>query len=80
MPRLERWLAHPDPDVRWVMKENLRKQRLSRMDAAWVGRWQPPNPFPHTNEGKGNKLPRFFSHLGGASAAMSPAALREQSA
>lgn len=40
MPLMERWLAHPDPDVRWLMKENLRKQRLSRIDAAWVGRWQ----------------------------------------
>jgi hypothetical protein len=27
-PRLERWLASDDPDVRWVMRQNLRKARL----------------------------------------------------
>jgi hypothetical protein len=30
------WLACQDKDVRWVMKENLKKNRLNRMDAAWV--------------------------------------------
>lgn len=39
-PRLEKWLAEPDPDVRWIMKENLKKNRLARMDAAWVEKWQ----------------------------------------
>ncbi len=34
--RLERWFASEDPDVRWIVKENLRKARLTRMDAAWV--------------------------------------------
>jgi len=29
LPVLQRWLAHPDPDVRWVMRENLRKKRLA---------------------------------------------------
>jgi len=38
-PHLERWFAHPDPDIRWIMKENLRKHRLRRLDAAWVERW-----------------------------------------
>lgn len=33
---LEKWLADPDADVRWVMKENLKKTRLERMDADWV--------------------------------------------
>jgi hypothetical protein len=36
----ERWLSHPNPDVRWIVRENLRKTRLSRMDAAWVARCQ----------------------------------------
>jgi hypothetical protein len=31
-----RWLDSADKDVRWVMRENLRKARLARMDAAWV--------------------------------------------
>ena len=36
---MEKWLVHPDRDVRWIMKENLKKNRLSRMDAAWKERW-----------------------------------------
>jgi hypothetical protein len=31
-----RWLDSADRDVRWVMRENLHKARLARMDAAWV--------------------------------------------
>lgn len=38
--RMEKWFARPDKDVRWVMRENLKKQRLVRMDAAWVKEWQ----------------------------------------
>ncbi|NMC78963.1 MAG: hypothetical protein GYA59_06355 [Chloroflexi bacterium] len=33
---LEKWLATPDKDIRWILKENLKKQRLIRMDPAWV--------------------------------------------
>lgn len=35
-PLFERWLQHADANVRWVMRENLGKARLARMDAAWV--------------------------------------------
>ena len=35
-PRIERWIVCQDPDIRWIMKQNLQKKRLSRMDAAWV--------------------------------------------
>jgi hypothetical protein len=35
-PMLETWLDSQDKDVRWVMKENLKKNRLIRMDARWV--------------------------------------------
>src|SRR5699024_8439441 len=35
-PMLETWLESQDKDVRWVMKENLRKNRLTRLDAKWV--------------------------------------------
>lgn len=31
-PRLERWAQEPDVDVRWVVRENLRKARLERAD------------------------------------------------
>lgn len=37
-PLMERWLASHDPDIRWIMRENLAKKRLIRMDAAWVAR------------------------------------------
>ncbi|MGV1010476.1 MAG: HEAT repeat domain-containing protein [Dermatophilaceae bacterium] len=35
-PALERWQREPDPDVRWVMRQNLRKSRLQRLDPSWV--------------------------------------------
>jgi len=35
-PLMEKWLAHPHPDVRWIMRENLKKKRLARIDAGWV--------------------------------------------
>jgi len=39
-PRIEKWFASKDKDVVWVMRQNLRKDRLERMDAAWVRRWR----------------------------------------
>lgn len=39
-PMMERWLASDDRDVRWIMRQNLAKQRLARMDAHWVARCQ----------------------------------------
>ena len=38
--RLERWFASSDPDLRWVMRENLKKARLERMDPDWVAYWK----------------------------------------
>src|SRR5512143_2906057 len=35
-PAMEKWLVNPDPDVVWIMRENLKKNRLTRMDAKWV--------------------------------------------
>ena len=32
---MEHWLVSPDPDIRWIMRENLKKNRLVQMDAAW---------------------------------------------
>ncbi len=37
---MERWFLSGDKDVRWIMKENLTKNRLARLDAAWVRQWQ----------------------------------------
>lgn len=33
---MERWMIQPDRDIRWIMNENLKKARLTRMDEAWV--------------------------------------------
>ncbi len=38
-PMMERWLASTDRDVRWIMRQNLAKQRLVRADASWVANW-----------------------------------------
>jgi hypothetical protein len=38
-PMMERWLASTDRDVRWIMRQNLAKQRLVRADASWVASW-----------------------------------------
>ena len=37
---MERWLIDSDPDVRWIMRENLKKKRLEKLDPKWVERWQ----------------------------------------
>lgn len=36
---MEKWLVKPDKDIQWIMKENLRKSRLTRMDSFWVKKW-----------------------------------------
>ena len=33
---MEKWLPAADPDVAWIMKENLKKKRLQRIAPAWV--------------------------------------------
>lgn len=35
-PAIEPWISEADEDVRWVTRENLKKNRLSRIDAEWV--------------------------------------------
>jgi len=37
---MEKWLAKTDNDIRWIMRENLKKARLARMDAEWVEQWR----------------------------------------
>jgi hypothetical protein len=36
---MEKWMVNPDGDVRWMMKENLKKNRLVNLDAAWTALW-----------------------------------------
>jgi hypothetical protein len=37
---LEKWMLDPDKDIRWIMKENLAKNRLVRTDPEWVEKWK----------------------------------------
>lgn len=37
---LEKWFSSEDRDICWIMKENLRKERLNRMDKEWTLRWK----------------------------------------
>jgi hypothetical protein len=39
-PALERWMRSEDPDVRWVMRQNLSKKRLAVSGPEWVDRWR----------------------------------------
>ena len=36
---MEKWFSSDDSDVLWIMKENLRKKRLERMDGGWGQQW-----------------------------------------
>ena len=40
IPVMEKWLVFANKDIRWIMRENLKKERLVRMDASWVERWR----------------------------------------
>lgn len=37
---MQNWFTSRNADIRWMMKENLKKNRLVRMDARWVETWQ----------------------------------------
>jgi hypothetical protein len=37
---IEKWFNVDDRDIRWIMRENLKKNRLKKMDATWVEKWQ----------------------------------------
>lgn len=38
LPVFERWLAEPNTDVRWIIRQNLAKARLTRVAFGWVER------------------------------------------
>ncbi len=40
LPLMERWCASPDHDVRWIMRQNLGKQRLIRVAPDWAAAWR----------------------------------------
>lgn len=37
---MEKWLVTANKDIQWVMRENLKKNRLARMDPEWVKKWR----------------------------------------
>ena len=37
---MKKWLACADPVIRRIMQENLKKNRLIRLDPAWVEKWR----------------------------------------
>jgi HEAT repeat protein len=37
---MEKWLASPDRIIQRIMQENLKKNRLVRVDATWVEKWR----------------------------------------
>lgn len=37
---MEKWFSHEDTDIRWIMKENLRKNLLNKMDKDWATKWK----------------------------------------
>jgi hypothetical protein len=37
---MERWLRSDDPDVRWVMRQNLAKRRMAAAGPDWVASWR----------------------------------------
>jgi hypothetical protein len=39
MRLMEKWLVNTDPDIHWIMRENLKKKRLIRVDPEWVEKW-----------------------------------------
>ena len=34
--KMEKWFSSHDKDILWIMRENLKKDRLTRIDANWV--------------------------------------------
>ena len=36
---MEKWFASEDKDVRWIMRENLKKNRLIKVDQKWAAIW-----------------------------------------
>jgi len=36
---MEKWFYTDDKDIMWVMKENLKKNRIERIDPAWTKKW-----------------------------------------
>jgi hypothetical protein len=38
-PAMEKWLQYPDSNIHWIMRANLKKNRLVKMDSNWAETW-----------------------------------------
>jgi hypothetical protein len=38
-PFMEKWMGIDDPDIRRIMRQNLKKKRLLRADPGWTNTW-----------------------------------------
>ena len=45
MPLMDDWLACENPDIKWIMKENLRKNRLAKLEP-WISNWKTRMEIP----------------------------------
>jgi hypothetical protein len=39
-PLMEKWFSSSDKDIRWMMRENMKKNRLMKVDPTWTTAWQ----------------------------------------
>ncbi|MDD2620913.1 MAG: hypothetical protein PHC92_09635 [Syntrophomonadaceae bacterium] len=37
---IEKWFESTDKDIRWIMKENIKKKRLEKIGSQWVELWK----------------------------------------
>jgi len=37
---IEKWFGSDDKDAIWILRENLKKNRLLKMDARWTKTWR----------------------------------------
>ena len=42
--RFEAWIGSEDKDINWIVRENLKKNRLNKMDEAWTQECKLKNP------------------------------------
>ena len=38
--KMDLWFLNQDKDIKWIMKENLKKNRLQKLDMEWTKEWQ----------------------------------------
>ena len=55
-PRMENWVESADPDVRWLMSQNLKKARLARLDPTAVERLSNKTPAALAPTDRGRRV------------------------